>query len=1086
MKCYNCNAENKKESKFCNQCGINLEDNAIPASLHIKSERKQATILFSDLSGYTALSETLDPEEGKEIISNLFSEITKVINKYEGTVDKFIGDAVMALFGVPITHEDDPVRAIKAALEINQLVEGLSSQFEEIIGKRLTMHTGINTGLVVTGESDFKKGTEKVIGDTVNLASRLTGLAKNGEVLIGEETYRQSERYFEFEALKPIRVKGKVKKIASYKVLAVREKPIAIHRFSGLKADFIGRKNELDQLKQSAKSLMKGKGTVISICGEAGTGKSRILKELKTMTKLTWKEGYAYAYSKDIPYFPVVDLISREFGIEEKDTPKKVKKKIESNIEWLLGKKGKNENSPYVGSLFSIKYPETDGLDPELWKQRWFKAVKTIMIAMVKDKRSVVCLEDLHWADDSTIELLNYIVPELGNHSLFMYTCRSPVHIFDLAKECTKKFTFKEIYLGPFSQQEMNQMLNSLLKSNAVPKELHDFISQKVQGNPFYLEEVVNCLVECNALSCKKNKWVLSKTLGEINIPTTIEGVIATRIDNLNIEKKRALQEASVIGRAFHYEIIKHITSLSDNLDESLNGLEDMGFIDKMTFEPDLEFIFKHALIQEVAYNELLKKERQEIHKKVALTMEKLFASRLFEFYEALALHYTKGGLLYKAVDFLFKSGQKNLKQYALEESHRHYRQGYELLINKSDKTKKDYLLIIDLINEWSKVFYFSGNFTEQLKLMQDNLSFVESVGSKTQIAAFYGWFSMTLWGLERYNHAYKYAQKCYSYSEKAGDKHTASYAYALLSVLCAEMGPSDKAIYYAEQSQQTSQDYKSDQLLGYLSLMATGQAYFLKGQKERVYEVSKALLEYGEKNSDIRSLTMGYHMMGFSHIIDDDYPSALIHFEQAIGISTDPFYSQFNKLWLGFCYSVSGDYIRAEEYLQEVIAFSESSGSISTGGPAKVALGAVFLATGKMSKGLKLIKDTQSNWLENKCIYRYVTAELGLGNIYLNILQRTNPVGLPLMIKNIGFIVKNIPFSGRKAEKHLKKAVKVSEEIGAWAILGQSYLHLGRLYSFKGRRVEAKKCLVKAASLFKDCKTKNLLNQAEKELANF
>ncbi len=342
--CPRCEHKNLPGDKFCGECGIKLEE-TVEAKIETpqsEGERKHVTVLFSDMSGYTAMSERLDPEDVKEITSRIFDEISKVIDKYGGFVEKFVGDAVMALFGVPKAHEDDPVRAIKAAIEIHKLVENTSPQLEDKIGQPLSMHSGINTGLVVTGEVKLDQGTHGLTGDAINTASRLQGLAKADEILVGYEIYRQTEGYFDFEELEPTKVKGKAEPISVYRILSPKDKPVTVHRLSGLRADLIGRKVDMAQLMEAVEDLKIGKGAIFSICGDAGTGKSRLIEEFKSnfdLEEIQWLEGHAFAYSQNIPYFPLIDLLARVFQIEEVDTPEKIKDKIESGIEVRVGKK---------------------------------------------------------------------------------------------------------------------------------------------------------------------------------------------------------------------------------------------------------------------------------------------------------------------------------------------------------------------------------------------------------------------------------------------------------------------------------------------------------------------------------------------------------------------------------------------------------------------------------------------------------------------------------------------------------------------------------------------------------------------------
>ena len=351
VECLSCKAKIPIGKKFCGKCGSALTSATELTSKTIESiaeappqhiigppkdivsiegERKHVTVLFSDLVGYTAMSERLDPEEVRDITSKIFDDITKIITKYEGFVEKFAGDAVMALFGATEAHEDDPVRAIKAAQEIHNNVDLLSPQYEERIEQPLVMHTGINTGLVVTGDVNFEKGTHGVAGDTINVAARLSALGNAGEILVGPDTFYQAEGFFNFEKPVPTSMKGKSSPIQVYKVLSQKEHPIKTHRLHGFKAEMIGRSAELNRLDDAIHKLQEGIGGVFSINGTAGTGKSRLIQEFKTLLnleKIQWLEGQAYPYSQNISYFPLINLLSRSLQFEESDPPEEKKEK---------------------------------------------------------------------------------------------------------------------------------------------------------------------------------------------------------------------------------------------------------------------------------------------------------------------------------------------------------------------------------------------------------------------------------------------------------------------------------------------------------------------------------------------------------------------------------------------------------------------------------------------------------------------------------------------------------------------------------------------------------------------------------------
>ena len=668
--CSACGAKIPPDRQFCGECGQALGEKHKPIELTSlpDGERKYVTVLFSDLSGYTAMSEKLDPEEVKEIMSRIFGEIAQVVTKYEGFIEKFVGDAVMALFGVPKAHEDDPVRAILAAREIHNLVEAMSPGLEKKIGRPVSMHTGINTGLVVTGEVDMEKGTHGVAGDTINLASRLQGIAKKGEILVGHDTYRQAEGHFLFEPMAPSTVKGKADPVQVYKVLSQKERPVTTHRLSGLRANLTGRKVEMTELEDAVERLRGGKGRVFSICGDAGTGKSRLVEDFKAtldLKEIQWLEGHAYAYAQNIPYFLLINFLNGVFHIEEKDPSEKIREKIESGINGLIG--DGREMVAYVGNLYALTYPELKDVSAELWKNRLEEAVKAILTALAKRAPTVFFLEDLHWADRSFVDLLRRSLVEIRQPAIVLCVYRPVFSLFTSHQLGSVSKLYHEIRLQDLSLSDAQDMLASLLRTENIPSELKRWVQNKVEGNPFYLEELVNTLIESEVLIRSNGDWKITRPIKETDISSSIHGLISGRLDRLEKETKRVLQEASVIGRAFLYEILRNVSEFEDRIDRGLSTLERLDLIRTRSLEPDLEYMFKHPLTQEVVYNSILKKERRDIHEQVARVMEGLFEDRLSEFYETLAYHFSLGRSVNKAVEYLVKAGEKSLARYAVE-----------------------------------------------------------------------------------------------------------------------------------------------------------------------------------------------------------------------------------------------------------------------------------------------------------------------------------------------------------------------------------------------------------------------------------
>ena len=929
--CLKCGTVYQIGSKFCDHCGYKLEqvienEKAVPGG---EGARKYVTVLFSDLSGYTALSEKLDPEEVKEITGRVFGEISKIVSKYDGFIEKYAGDAVMALFGANKSHEDDPVRAVKAAKEIHELVQSLSPQYAEKIGRPLSMHSGINTGLVVTGKINLETGVHGVAGDTINVAARLSAAAKVGDILLDHETYTRSEGHFEFEDLAPIQLKGKSKAIKVHKFLSVREQLQKIHRLHGLRAELIGRKAEMARLTEAVDNLRQKKGTVLSIVGTAGTGKSRLVEELKAcldLNEIQWLEGNAHSYAQNIPYFPLIDLISKAIQIVEGDSPHTVKEKLESSLEDLI--ENKHDIAPYIGSLYALDYPEIREVSPEFWKTELKKAILMVLTALAQRAPTVVCLEDLHWSDPSTIELVNYLLSETRQPVLFVCVYRPTVSLFSTHQTTSISIPYHELHLRDLSLSEAQNMVESLLETDTIPNDLNRFIQNKVEGNPFYLEEAINSLIESNILVPENGDWKVARPIIDTEISATIQGVIAARVDRLEQESKRILQEASVIGRSFYYDILKRISEIKDNIDKGLSGLERFDLIKTKSIQPYLEYIFKHALTQEVVYNGLLKKERRKIHERIAQVIEQLFQDRLSEFYEALAYHFKMGQSIHKAIDYLMKSGEKSLRRYALDESNQYYRQAFELLTKRTaDFSMKDKGLLIHLLVEWALVFYYRGDFKGLTNLFGAHEDIAATFENDESVGMFFAWLGFALSFRGKPQESYHYLQKALKIGEESNSQIVVGYSCTWLPFICVYLGLFDEGIAYGERAKEISKSIAQDQYLYFKSRAALGFVYFYQGKREDAYNAGKTILEYGRRHSNIRSQVMGHWIMAFSYILDGNRTAAIECLERALQMSTDPFYTQFVKLALGNVYTAAGQFSKAEGLLNDVASYSRTLG---------------------------------------------------------------------------------------------------------------------------------------------------------------
>ncbi len=1086
--CTSCETVNLPQNKFCSQCGSVLpagdasdvdgffkrrRSDAARSALSKKhaGERKHVTVLFSDMAGYTSLAQRLDPEEIRDILARVFHEITKVVDRYEGFIEKFAGDAVMAVFGATNAHEDDAIRAIIAAREIHERVESYGREYEKQSGRGLAMHTGIYTGLVVTGDVDAVKGTHGIAGAPLNIAARLCSLAAPGDILVGNETYRLSRGYFNFLPLAPAKLKGIDTPLPIYKVISLIDQPKKIHRFHGLRADLIGRNPELELLTEALGRVRAGEGRLVSVCGNAGTGKSRLVEEFKiisTHEKVNWREGQCYPYSRNFTYFPLIDLLNRTLDIKESDPPELVRQKIESGLDFI---DHKQDVVPYVGSLYNFDYPELARLNPETWRLRLQKAILEILTAMARRAPTIICLEDLHWADPSSQELIRFLLTDFRYPALVICVYRPTLTLFSHQQTANLGDAYIDIRLEDLSPAETEAMVGSLLKTDSLPLELKRFVREKAGGNPFYLEEIMNSLVESQALVPEKDRWVLRKTIEESEISSTIHGVIAARIDRLEAEMKCILQEAAVIGRSFYQEILSHITEFKDNLWHHLSSLETLDIIKARSYRPAVEYIFKHALTQEVVYGGLVKGKRREIHEWVGRVIEHLFEDRLSEYYEALAYHFQRGRSLDKAADYLARAGEKSLARYALDVAQQYFEDAYACIDARGGTPDADGLKI-ELLNKWSFVFYYRGHYKELLDLLERHQTAADGLAQKEKRAMFYAWLGCALWHRERFTEAHHHLTTALALAEEVGDAAVAGYACCWLTWVSTELGLLAEAVGHAEKAQEIYAAGRTDDFIYFSSMAGMGYAFWHQGEKDRTLAAGRNLLDFGRRRGDYRAKGMGYCCIGWGHLVAGNVAEATAYFEKAVQVSVDPWYSLFPKLALAFGLLLNGRVADARHTIAEVEAFCDKFGVEFAGKPARFFQGVVLVGEGRVEEGLAILERSCGQWQENGSRLRFAACGSMLAAVYSDLTRKARAGRHKELARQ----------ADRQATSYFERSIASARQIGAKGTLAQAYRNWGIYYRDKGEVDKARDCFAEAVGYLRLCGSDILLQQVETE----
>ncbi len=729
MKCTKCRKENPQDAKFCNECAAPL----IPESQNANStpfreaERKRVTALFSDLSGYTAMTTKLDPEEVKEITSRIFDGTRAIIKKYEGFIERFAGDGFLALFGVPKAHEDDPIRAIRAAREIHKFVESLNPSYQKKVGRPLTMHSGINTGLAVTADVNPEKGTHGVTGEAVNLGARLSDLADAGDILVGEETYRASRERFTFETLEPVKVKGKAEPVPIYKLLSEKAPLSSVTSGRQVSSEMVGRDRELAKLELQVMKAMNGDGSVVNVIGEAGIGKSRLMAELKrrqVMQRVTLLEGRAISIGKNLSFHPIIDLLKQWAEILEDDAEAGAFHKLEKAIRSVHPQEV-DEILPFLATLMGMKLTgrhaqRVKGIEGEALEKLILKNLRDLLIQAAELQPTIILMEDLHWADRSSLELLDSLYPIAEKHPMVFINVFRPGYLD--AEDANLNFVGQrsryhtEIEIKPLEKSDGEALIRNMLDIKGLPHSVSEQIVERAGGNPFFIEEVVRSFIDDESVIMTENGFEVTEKINHVVIPPTINDVLIARIDRLEDQTKELVKMASVIGRSFFVRILKEIANSIEGIDDRLAYLKNVQLIRDRVRMEEIEYLFKHALAQEAAYESTLVQQRKSLHLKVAQSIENVFQERLHEFYGMLAFHYSKADEQDKAEEYMIRAGEEALKASASNEALNYFRDTLKLYLHRFGEDA-ELEKVIEFKKRLAQAHFIRGNFWEAISL---------------------------------------------------------------------------------------------------------------------------------------------------------------------------------------------------------------------------------------------------------------------------------------------------------------------------------------------------------------------------------
>ena len=660
-----------------------LADKILTARAALEGERKQVTVLFADIKGSMELLADRDPEAAQKLLFDpVLERMIEAVHRYEGTVNRVMGDGIMALFGAPIAIEDHAVRACYAALRMQETVTRYADEVQRSHGVPVAIRVGLNSGeIVVCAIGNDLHMDYTVVGQTAHLAARMEQMAKPGSVLTTADTLQLAEGYVAMKPLGPVPVKGLADPVQVYEVTGAGAARTRLQVAAGRGLTrFVGRELELEQLRRAQQLAGHGRGQVVAIVGEAGVGKSRLVHEfVHSHHTADWLvlESNSASYGRATPYLPVIELLRHYFKINVHDSTQSIREKVTDRI--LTLDHSLQDAIPPVLDLLDALDDEHPfrSLDLLQHRQYTYQAVVRLLLSESRVQPVVAVFEDLHWNDALTLGLLNELVVAAQNARLLLVVSYRP----EYRDEWRNRPNYRQLRLDPLASESLAEFLQALLGSDPSLPTLKSFLVERASGNPFFVEEIVRSLVDTGVLEGARGSYRLARPFSSIEVPPTVQAVLAARIDALPAAEKHLLQEAAVIGHDVPFALLHAICGLTeDKLRGLLDNLQAAEFLYATQLFPDLQYTFKHSLTHDVTYSGVLHERRRDIHARVVDAMEKLYADRLGEQVERLAHHAVRGELQEKAVHYLRQAGAKAAARSALSDARAWFEQALDVL----------------------------------------------------------------------------------------------------------------------------------------------------------------------------------------------------------------------------------------------------------------------------------------------------------------------------------------------------------------------------------------------------------------------
>jgi class 3 adenylate cyclase/tetratricopeptide (TPR) repeat protein len=934
--CPSCGASNPPGNNFCGQCAKPLggpiqphfpsPDSYTPKHLVEKiltshsalvGERKHVTVLFADMKGSMELLANRDPEDARRLLDSVLERMMEAVHRYEGTVNQVSGDGIMAIFGAPLAHEDHAVRACYAALRMQDAVKRYAEKLRRTDGISLQIRVGLNSGEVVVASlrNDLRMDYTAV-GERTHLAARMEQMAKPGSVLLTAETLRQAAAFVRVNPLGPMPIKGLSEPVEAFELIGV-DAPRTRFQASAARGltHFVERRSELDQLQRALDRAQAGHGEIVAPVGEPGVGKSRLLWEFtrshRTQGWLILETG-CVSHGNGNPYLPVIDLLRTYFRLEDQDDARTIREKVTTRL--LALDRALEPTLPPLLALLDLPVEDSQwqALDSSQRRRRIQEAVKHLLLRESQAQPLLLILEDLHWIDAETQTFLNSLVESLPTARMLLLVTYRP----EYQHPWGNKTYYTQLRIDPLPPRGAEELLQALLGEDPSMSPLKRLLISRTEGNPFFLEESVRALIETKVLVEKRGTYRMASGLPGVQVPATVQAVLAARIDRLPPEEKHLLQSTAVIGKDIPFVLLEAIADQpEEHLRRGLAHLQAAEFLYETTLFPHLQYSFKHALTHEVAYGSLLQETRRALHLRIMAAIEQVFPDRLVEHVERLASHAFRGEAWGKAVGYLRQASAKAAARSAHGEAVGYFEQAL-VALQHLPETRETLEQAIDLRLGLRTSLYAQGEIRKGLAYLHEAEQLARKIDDPRRLGLVLSYIGVNTWSTGHALEARAFAQSALAIAEKLGDLPLMVMTNFYLGSGSLVLGDYRGAAASLEKTVELLQGGLSRErfvMAGFPAVMARGWLAWVladRGEFEEGLRYGREALQMAEAFGQPFSIARTLNDIGYLYCVRGDFDSAVPLLERGLALCLEWNFlilSPITTGLLGYGYALSG-----------------------------------------------------------------------------------------------------------------------------------------------------------------------------------